>query len=188
MDEIGKVDETTWFFRSVVRKRVPWGFALGALFLVFACPSRGSVFWGFWVALAGEGLRTWASGTIRKNEELATGGPYALTRNPLYLGNFLIGLGVAIMGGRLLFVILLAIAFLPVYRALILKEEKRLLERYGEAFRDYCRRVPRFVPRVGGTMPPRAPFDLERLWRVHGEWRAWLGLYAVTLYLLLRSR
>ncbi len=187
MTRIGEVDETTWFFRHVVRRRVTWGFVVGAVFLVFAAPTRGSVFWGFWIALLGEAVRTWASGTIVKNRELATEGPYALVRNPLYVGNFLIGLGVAVMGGRWWFPLLLVLFFVPVYRALVLKEEKRLLERFGAAFRHYCARVPRFVPRRWPWPLPRAPYDRARMWNAHREWRTWLGLYAVTLYLLLKA-
>ncbi|MHB8764271.1 MAG: methyltransferase family protein, partial [Deferrisomatales bacterium] len=180
--------ETTWFFRNVVRRRVAGGFVLAAAFVVFAGPTRASVFWGFWLALAGEALRTWASGTIVKNEELTTDGPYCLTRNPLYLGNFLIGLGVAVMGGRALLVALFLLFFLPVYHALIRKEESRLLERYTSAFEAYCAGVPRFFPNLKAWPPPAAPYDPRRMWSVHREWRAWLGLYAVTLFLMLASR
>lgn len=187
MKDIGTVDETTWFFRNIVRRRVPLGFAAGALFLLFACPSSASVFWGFWIALPGAALRTWASGTIVKNEELTTDGPYRLTRNPLYVGNFLIGLGVSVMGAKLWLVVMFLLFFLPVYHALVRKEERRLLERYGDAFLAYCKDVPRFVPKMKAWPPPPAPYDPRRMWHVHREWRAWLGLYAATLYLLLRS-
>jgi len=185
--DIGKMDESTWFYRYIVRRRVRWGFAVGIAFLLFARPSTASVFWGFWVALVGEALRTWASGTIVKTEELTTSGPYRLTRNPLYVGNFLIGLGVAVMGGRLWLLLLFLALFLPVYRTLVLKEEKRLLERYGDAFLEYCRQVPRFVPDWRAWPPPATAYDPARMWRTHREWRAWLGLYGATLYLLLRA-
>ncbi|MBI5441042.1 MAG: isoprenylcysteine carboxylmethyltransferase family protein [Deltaproteobacteria bacterium] len=187
MEEIGKVDEESWFFRNVVKRRVPLGFVLAALFLVFSDPSRASVFWGLWLALAGEALRTWASGVIVKAKTLATEGPYRVIRNPLYAGNFLIGLGVAVMGGRLWLVVLFLAGFLPVYHALARKEEKQLLERYGEAFIAYCRDVPRFVPRSLPWPLPRAPYDAQRMFRVHREWQAWLALYTVTMYLLLTA-
>ncbi|GAB4271966.1 MAG: hypothetical protein Kow0092_26890 [Deferrisomatales bacterium] len=187
MDDIGLVDEGSWFFRAVVRRRVAWGFGAAAALLVLACPTRGSVLLGLGPALLGEALRTWASATLVKNRELATRGPYALVRNPLYLGSFLVGLGVAVMGGRPLLVALFVLGFVPVYGALARKEEKRLLGRFGEAYRRYCRQVPRFVPRLDRWPPPAAPLDLGRMWTVHREWRAWLGLYAATLYLLVRA-
>ena len=187
MNDVGVMDETTWFYRYVVRRRVRWGFAAGLAFLLFAQPTYFSVFCGFWVALAGEALRTWASGTIVKTEELTTSGPYHLARNPLYVGNFFVGLGVAIMGAKLWLLLLFLLLFIPVYRTLAVKEEKRLLARYGEEFLAYCRAVPRFVPRWKAWPPPPAPYDLQRMWRKHKEWQAWLGLYGATLYLLLRA-
>ena len=187
MDDIGVVDESTWFYQQVVKRRIPWGFALAALFLVFAEPSRTSVLFGFWIALAGEALRTWSSGTLVKNEQLTTEGPYQLTRNPLYVGNFLLGVGVAVMGGALWLLLVFALFFWAVYQALILKEEKRMLERYGEEFYSYCREVPRFFPRWEAWPPAAAPYDPRRMWQVHKEWKAWLALYAATLYLLLRA-
>ena len=187
MDGIGQIDESSWFYRHVVRRRVALGFAAAALFLLFASPSRASVFLGFGFALLGEALRTWSSGVIVKTKELSTEGPYGLVRNPLYVGNFLIGLGVAIMGGRWLFVPVFLGVFLPVYSGLVAKEEKRLLELYGEAFEEYCRAVPRFVPRSLPWPLPSAPYDAKRMLLKHREWQAWLGVYAVTVYLLLRA-
>jgi protein-S-isoprenylcysteine O-methyltransferase Ste14 len=185
--DIGRVDETTWFFQYVVRKRVTWGYVFAVLFLVFAEPSRASVLSGLWLAVAGEALRTWSSGTIVKNKVLATDGPYRLCRNPLYLGSFGIGLGVAIMGGRWWFVPLFAGFYLPVYTALIRKEEKRLTELYGETFAAYCREVPRLWPDWKAWPPEPTPYDTRRMWSKHREWQAWLALYAVTLYLLLSA-
>lgn len=187
MEAIGQVDESTWFFRNIVKRRVTLGFVAGALFVLFACPSRASVFIGFWLSLAGEAIRTWSSGTIIKNKALATEGPYSLVRNPLYVGNFLIGLGVAVMGGRFLLIVLFLAGFIPVYRALVAKEEKYLLGAYGETFEAYCREVPRFLPRRLPWPLPSAPYDAGRMLRKHREWQAWLGVYGVTLYLLLRA-
>ena len=137
--------------------------------------------------MAGEALRTWASATIVKNETLTTTGPYQLTRNPLYVGNFLVGFGVAVMGGSLWLLVVFAILFIAVYRRLALKEEKRLLNRYGAAFKDYCAGVPRFIPKWKNPRFDTETCDLRRMWIEHGEWKAWLGLYAVTLLLLLRA-
>ncbi len=185
-DDVGRIDETSWLYRNVVKRRVTWGYVFAAVFLLFADPTPASVFWGFWLALAGEAVRTWSSGVIVKTDVLATEGPYAMTRNPLYFGSFLIALGVGWMGGRWWFPVLAAAFFLPVYGTLIRKEENRLLERHGDAFREYCRRVPRFWPRLVWPLP-RAGYDAARMWRKHKEWQAWLGLYAVTLFLLLRA-
>ena len=90
------------------RWRVPLGFACAAVFIVLARPTRLSLAAGGGVALVGLALRAWASGHIRKNDRLAVSGPYAHTRNPLYLGSFILGLGftVAAASSPLLFLLL----------------------------------------------------------------------------------
>ncbi len=84
------------------RWRVPLGFVCGALFFVFARPRPLTLFVGGAIALLGLGLRAWAAGHIRKNAALATSGPYAYTRNPLYLGSFLLGVGFSIASSQAL--------------------------------------------------------------------------------------
>lgn len=187
MEQIGRVDQSGWFYKNVVEHRVALGYVAAAIFLVFASPSRLSVFLGFWPALLGEAIRTWSSGVIVKNRALSVEGPYSIVRNPLYVGNFLIGLGGAIMSGRLLLVVLFLAFFIPVYRGLVAAEEKSLLERYQGAFEEYCRAVPRFVPRSIPWPLPAAPYDARRMFVKHREWQAWLALYAVILYLLFRT-
>ena len=82
--------------RVIRRLRVPLGFLFAGLYLVFARPTPGSLLLGMPLALAGLIVRGWAAGHIVKNERLATSGPYAHTRNPLYFGSFLIAAGFAI--------------------------------------------------------------------------------------------
>jgi len=187
LSDIGVVDESTWFFNIFVKYRVTWGFFLGVVFVWFADPTKTSILVGLIPAVLGEAIRTWSSGTIVKNQILTTVGPYAMTRNPLYVGNFLLGLGVAAMGGEIALVVLFTVFFLSVYSALIKKEEKYLLERYGDGFFDYCRKVPRFFPKLSWPLPT-APYDGLRMWKKHKEWKAWLGLYAAVLFLLIKAR
>src|SRR6185369_17764024 len=97
------------------RWRVPLGFACAIIFLYFATPTVATLMAGAAVALPGLLLRAWASGHLRKNEALATTGPYAYTRNPLYLGSFLIGLGFTIAAGRVVLALLFAALFLGIY-------------------------------------------------------------------------
>src|SRR5258705_13759457 len=94
----------TW----IQRWRVPLGFACAAVFFLLAKPSPATLLVGASVSLLGLSIRAWAAGHIRKNQELATSGPYAYTRNPLYLGSFLLGLGFTIASGRWLVAILFA--------------------------------------------------------------------------------
>src|SRR6476660_9023002 len=84
------------------RIRVPAGFVFAALYLYFSTPSSWSLWIGGSLAFVGIVIRAWATGHIRKNDELTVSGPYALTRNPLYLGSFIIGMGFSIAGGNLI--------------------------------------------------------------------------------------
>ena len=94
------------------RWRVPLGFACAALFFLLAQARPATLIVGGLVALPGLALRAWATGHLRKNDALATTGPYAYTRNPLYLGSFVIGLGFTIAAGRLILGLVFAVLFL----------------------------------------------------------------------------
>lgn len=102
------------------------------------------------MAALGEALRLWASGHLEKNERLTTSGPYAWTRNPLYLGSFLLGLGFSIASRRVLFLPVLLALFAFVYRPVMKREASRLARAYPEAYQAYAARVPLFVPRRPG--------------------------------------
>ena len=94
----------TW----IQRWRVPLGFLCGAFFIAFARPRPLTLVIGGAIALLGLALRAWAAGHIRKNAALATSGPYSYTRNPLYLGSFLLGLGFTIASSQALLALLAA--------------------------------------------------------------------------------
>ena len=153
--------------------RVPLSFVIGIGILLLATPTRISMLAGLPFAVLGGALRTWSSGYIRKNRELAISGPYAYTRNPLYVGNFLIGLGFSLMVNRPLLLIIFIVAFFLVYRSLILEEESSLTQRFGEAYLKYKEGVPRFLPRIGGWISPGL-FEWRLVIR-HHEYYAWLG-------------
>lgn len=138
-------------------------------------PSARSVALGLPLAFAGELLRCWAvgySGATTRDDvvtapALATGGPYAYVRNPLYLGNFITALGFSIAftgksapcarrtlaGGSLA-------TMAAVYAIIIPHEEAFLRSQFGEEFDRYCERVPRLVP------------QLEPLPNAGGRWNA----------------
>ena len=101
------------------RLRIPLGYAFGLLALYLARPTALSVGLGLPLVVAGETLRLWASGHIEKTRALATGGPYAHSRNPLYLGSVLLGLGVAVAAARASVSIAMAIYFLVFYPSAI---------------------------------------------------------------------
>ncbi len=105
------------------RLRVPLGFVTAGVFLVFAQPSARSLLWSLPVVLPGLALRAYAAGYVKKNAELTRTGPYAYTRNPLYLGSMLIAFGFAVAAGRIWLGVLLVVLFLAIYWPTILSEE-----------------------------------------------------------------
>jgi protein-S-isoprenylcysteine O-methyltransferase Ste14 len=170
----------------LVRYRIAGGFLAAVLFLWLARPDAISPFYGGLVALAGLGIRGWGVGYIRKGQELTQDGPYSVVRNPLYLGSFFVGLGVCLMGRRFWILPLYVLAFALVYHRKMQQEEEDLLGIYGEAYRAYCARVPRIIPRRLLPAPGRG-WSL-RLLLFYREWELWLGILVVTAVLWLKGR
>ena len=172
------------------RWRVPLGFLVAALFLLLAEPRPLMLAVGGVVAVAGLLLRAWAAGHIRKNAELATTGPYAYTRNPLYLGSFLIGVGFTIAAGRpLLLGVLFAALFLGIYLQVMRVEAATLGGLFGDEYRSYAEAVPLFLPRLTpyrAETAKRAKFDAA-LYMRYREYRAALGLVVAWVALALRD-
>ncbi len=159
------------------RARVPLSFVCAALFLLFARPRPVTLLAGITISVFGLVLRAWAAGHIRKNSELATSGPYAHSRNPLYLGNFLLGLGFTIGSGWWPLGILFAVLFLGIYLPVMRVESETLAQLFGNSYQRYAREVPLFLPRItsyrrGGE---KTEFD-GRLYLRYREYRAALGL------------
>ena len=123
------------------------GLAPVALLLV-ARPTLESIALGLPFVVAGEAIRIWAAGYIRKLATLTTAGPYALCRNPIYVGMFLVSIGYLAMCSRPAAWIVGVIYFWLFHGGAVLHEEKLLREKFGEAYEAYCREVPRFVPRL----------------------------------------
>src|SRR6478672_8559266 len=133
--------------RIATRSRVPLGFVFAAAYLWFARPTWPSLLAGFAIAAAGIVVRALASGHIRKNAALATTGPYAYTRNPLYLGSIIIALGFVVMA-RNVWIGLGAVAmFAFIYLPVISAEEKYLRATFP-GYDRYAKEVPRLFPRL----------------------------------------
>lgn len=173
----------------IQRWRVPLGFLCAALFLFFAKPTPKALLIGASVSILGLALRAWASGHIRKNSQLATSGPYAFTRNPLYLGSFLLGLGFTIASGRVLLGLLFAALFLGIYLPVMRVEASTMIELFGSQYDTYSRSVPLFFPRItpfreSGAVANR--FD-GTLYLRYREYRAALGLVFAWGLLLIKT-
>ena len=162
---------------SKVRLRVVWISLFPFYFL--AAPTPIGLTSGIVLGIGGLVLRAWAAGSICKNHKLAMGGPYAYTRNPLYVGSFVLGTGLAVAGGRWMFLVALVAFFLSVYRTTALKEALELEGLFGESYRVYAAEVPLFLPRLTAFRTGRAEsgspdFSLTRYQR-NREWEAALG-------------
>ena len=174
----------TW----IQRWRVPLGFLSGALFLLFARPRPSTLIAGAVISVLGLLLRGWAAGHIRKNSALATSGPYAFTRNPLYLGSFLLGVGFTIGSGFWPLGILFAVLFLGIYFPVMRVESGTLAQLFGESFQRYAREVPLFFPRVTPyrSGEPANGFD-GNLYMRYREYRAALGLVIAWMLLVFKA-
>ncbi|MGA8043643.1 MAG: isoprenylcysteine carboxylmethyltransferase family protein [Terracidiphilus sp.] len=173
--------------RIARRIRVPLGFLTAAVYvfdLWSRAPRPSAVAWSLALVLPGLWLRGYAAGYVKKNRELTQTGPYAHTRNPLYLGSMLIAFGFALALLSWPVTLLLAFGFLVIYVPVIASEERFLRATFSD-FDAYCRRVPRLLPRLTAASAPEGQsggFSFA-LYRKHREYNALIG--AALLYLCL---
>ena len=169
------------------RLRVPAGWAAGALAFFLARPRPLSLALGAVIALAGEALRLWGSGHLEKTRTLATGGPYAHTRNPLYLGSVLLALGLAVAAASPWVAGAAAAYLLAFYPSVIREEEAYLRDKFGPDYGAWAAAVPLFLPRLRPAGPRASRFLWERV-RGNREWRTALALPVLAAALWLRTR
>ena len=164
------------------RVRVPLGFVFAILYFWLV----RSIWIGTALVIPGLVIRALASGQLQKNEQLATGGLYAHTRNPLYLGSLILSIGFALasrswwVGGGI--VLLFFAIYLPVIRA----EETFLRKRFPQ-FEDYAQRVPRLLPRISSFNKESGAFSWDLYWK-HREYNATLGAAAMLAALVAKMR
>jgi len=172
---------------NLSRIRVRAGYVAGALALYFAEPTRDSVILGGAIALAGELIRIWASGHIEKTLKLATGGPYAHTRNPLYVGSVLMALGF-LAAARHPVSIIAGLAYLVVFYPAIIREEAKFLRgKFPDEYHAWAKAVPLFFPRPTPAGPRQSKYQVSRLLANH-EWRSVLGLAVLSAFMLFKLR
>ncbi len=172
------------------RIRVPLGFLFAVFYVWLAHPSPKSLAAGAAFIILGLGIRAAASGHVRKNEQLATTGPYAYTRNPLYLGSIIIaiGFGIASMNWRIAAII--GILFLAIYLPVIRGEEEFLRGKFPE-FDQYAKEVPRLLPRLTSSRNESGGGFAWDLYLKHREYNALIGsliLLATLIAKLLRAK
>lgn len=174
------------------RYRVRISLIFGLIFIWRAQP-RYFIFLllGLMIAFSGVLLRQWAAGTIKKMDELAVTGPYAMMRHPLYVGSFLLAFGFLLaattfwpfiwLERTLLFWSLFWILIDSFYFPKLKKEEKQLAEKFGERYAQYSTKVRRFLPRDLNL----AQFNFQSfnfaLWLKNKEYWGW------AIYLLMSA-
>lgn len=167
------------------RIRVPMGFLFAALYLILARPTLHTLAISLLLVIPGLWLRGYAAGYVKKNAELTVTGPYAYTRNPLYLGSILIAFGFALASRSVYLIVALALFFAIIYIPVIYSEEKFLRSTFA-GFDVYCQRVPRLFPRL---TPARMAGEAGRfsfaLYRKHREYNAVIGATAIYAALVL---
>ena len=168
----------------VARLRVPMGFVLVAAFAWFACPTISSLGYGVPISLAGLALRAWAAGHLAKNQQLATGGPYAYIRNPLYAGTLLVALGLATAARSFWLAALFAAVFLLVYLPAVMLEEQHLTTLFPE-YAAYAAAVPSLIP-YRRPCPGSSRFSSKLYWK-NQEYQAFLGFAAGLAWLIYRA-
>ena len=174
--------------RIARRIRVPLGFLFAVLYFWLARPTWRSVALGAVVVSPGLLIRALASGHVRKNEALATSGPYAYIRNPLYLGSLLIGIGFGLAARSWGVGIGLVVMFFAIYLPVMRNEEVFLRQRFPE-FDEYARRVPRLLPRLASASKDanKASSSFSReLYLKHREYHALIGALAMMAVLAIK--
>jgi protein-S-isoprenylcysteine O-methyltransferase Ste14 len=130
------------------RWRVRLSYPLAVVVLWLARPTPPSIVCGAFVGAVGLVIRTYAAGYLHKQQVLTTSGPYAYTRNPLYLGSAILAAGAAVAMHSWLSTIVLATYFALVYSVVMKREEQELRTQHGALFDQYSRTVPPFLPRL----------------------------------------
>ncbi len=179
------VERRSWFPKPyadrVAKLRVPGGFVLVVAFAWFSQPSARSLLWGIPLSLGGLALRAWAAGNLAKNQQLATTGPYAFLRNPLYVGTLLVAAGLVAASRSMALGAVFAVVFFLIYLPVIELEEQHLRSLFPE-FEAFAQRVPALFPRL--TPAGRANTFRWQLYRKNREYEAALGFLLGLVWLL----
>lgn len=173
--------------RVARRIRVPMGFVFAVFFFWLARPTVLFLLLSLILVAPGLLLRGYASGYVQKNEELTVSGPYAHTRNPLYLGSMMIAFGFALAARSLWIAGAMVLLFLAIYVPVIRSEEEYLRGKFA-GFAAYAARVPPLLPRL---TPAREAGSAgvqfsAALYRKHREYHALIGAASMYAALILK--
>ena len=169
-----------------VRWRVRLGYPLAIAVLAVSRPTPRSILLGALTGVIGLWVRAYAAGYLHKQEVLTVTGPYAYTRNPLYLGSAILALGAAIAMRSWISLLILIVYFAVFYSIVMRREAKELHLRHGASFEEYARAVPLFIPRLTAAKVPgdsAGSFSVSQYKKNH-EWQAAVGFLFLLLVLL----
>lgn len=138
--------------RNATETLIKYRSFIGILCLIavlwLATPNAWSIFIGFFFMMIGMFFRGWSSGYINKDKELATDGPYSLTRNPLYFGNLLVGSGIAMACNNVPALLIFIVYYFTFFTFLIAVERKRLRKRFGSQYDEWAKQSNLFFPKI----------------------------------------
>lgn len=126
-----------WLPEALARRRVPLGFASGAVVLWLATPTGFAIAMGAGIASIGEGLRFWAAGHLNKSREVTSSGPYRWFAHPLYAGSSMLGLGLAVASRNVVVAVVIALYLAVMLTAAIKTEEAFLRKTFGVGYEHY---------------------------------------------------
>jgi len=172
------------YARWATRWRVPLGFLLAVAYVVFCRPTVALLIAGGIVAALGVAMRAFAAGHLVKNQKLAMNGPYAWTRNPLYLGSSMMGAGFALASGNWILAVACLVLFAGIYWPVIRREENYLRGEFGADYDRYAKNVPLFFPRFR-RLQNSGSFQWKQ-YRKNHEYEALLGYLALMIFLAIR--
>ncbi|MCP2620358.1 hypothetical protein NLC35_03850 [Candidatus Aminicenantes bacterium AC-334-K16] len=143
--------------KKVINLLYRWRVRVGSLGLVvaliFAAPTGLSLLAGLVICFLGLGLRAWACGHLEKDKALTISGPYRFTRNPLYLGNLIIGLSVVIAARSMVVLSYFLFYFLLFYPVIISYEKQKMKQIFPEDYHQFENQVPLFFPSLKPALP-----------------------------------
>lgn len=129
---------------KLVTYRWPLAIAAAIIFILMMEPQYFLI--GLLISLVGEGLQVWCFATLNKKKDLAAKGPYAVIRNPMYIGRYLLILGAVAITGSLFLMVVYTIIYYFYMTNRVGREEEVLKDIFGDAYLEYCNNVNRFIP------------------------------------------
>jgi protein-S-isoprenylcysteine O-methyltransferase Ste14 len=154
--------------------------------VAIAAIDKRPLWYGMLVCVLGEAIQVWAASHLKKDKQIATSGPYAHVRNPMYFGRFFVGLGIMLMIKNPILVAVYVISFVIYVTLRVGGEEARLLGYFGQDYADYCASVPRFFPRFHGYAKSAGQRAKWELFTRNHEYRNVVGLLLMFAVVCMR--